>query len=157
VPHRRSPTLPQGEQRAIPRVTVCNPRDRLIPVLALETAQRLARIVGLNAGDVYAPAAKPRNRIRRRPEIAKNGRDGDVFLPDALVVNFRIFWRHKAKGLEVLLPESPLFCSQSRRRISPRRAQFAFRTWQQKAGVDRFYPFHALRHYAALGISGIRP
>jgi hypothetical protein len=50
VPHRNSPTLTDVEQRATPRVTACNPRDRLIPVLALETAQRLAGIVGPNAG-----------------------------------------------------------------------------------------------------------
>ncbi|MBZ5640315.1 MAG: tyrosine-type recombinase/integrase, partial [Acidobacteriia bacterium] len=41
---------------------------------------------------------------------------------------------------------APLFCNQSRRRISKRRVQFAWRQWQKKAGFDRLYPFHCLRH-----------
>jgi len=103
-------------------------------------------------GDVYTPDGKPRNRVRLRSEIAKNGRAGDVFLPDALVVKFRKFWRHKAARREGLGPEDALFCSQSRGRISPRRVQFAFRTWQVKAGFDRLYPFHGLRHTAVTNV-----
>src|SRR5207245_1334328 len=98
--------------------------------------------------DVYTSEGRPKNRVRLRPEIAKNGRAGDVFLPDALVAKLGKFWRHKAARREELQPEDPLFCSQSRTRISPRRVQFAFRTWQLKAGFDRLYPFHSLRHCA---------
>jgi len=43
-------------------------------------------------------------------------------------------------------------CPQSRTRISPRRDHFAFRTWQVKAGFDRLYPFHALRHTAVTNV-----
>ena len=74
------------------------------------------------------------------------------FLPDALVAKFRRFWRHKATRREGLRPEDPLLCSQSRTRISPRRVQFAFRTWQMKAGFDRHYPFHGLRHTAVTNV-----
>ncbi len=80
------------------------------------------------------------------------GRSGDVFLPDALLVKLRRFWRHKATRREGFRPGDPLFCSQSRCRISPRRVQFAFRTWQVKAGFDRLYPFHALRHTAVTNV-----
>src|SRR5438034_11534361 len=146
------PTLTHAEQRAILRATAKNPRDHLIHSLALGTGLRLAEIVGLDVGDVYTLEGKPKNRIRLRPEIAKNGRAGDVFLPDALLVKLRKFWRHKAKRREGLRPEDPLFCSQSRRRISPRRVQFAFRTWQVKAGFDRLYPFHSLRHCAITNV-----
>jgi site-specific recombinase XerC len=152
MPHLSPQTLTQGEQRAILRATARNPRDHLIYSLALGTGLCLAEIVGLNVGDVYGLDGKPKNRIRLRPEIAKGGRSGDVFLPDALAVKFRRFWRHKATRREGLEPEDPLFCSQSRRRISPRRVQFAFRTWQQKAGFDRLYPFHALRHTAVTNV-----
>src|SRR5262249_60961569 len=120
----------------------------LIYSLALGTGLRLAEIVGINVGDVYAQEGRPRNRLRIRPEIAKGGRTGDVFLPDALVGKLRKFWAHKARRREGLLPGDPLFCSQSRVRMSKRRVQFAFRTWQVKAGFDRLYPFHALRHTA---------
>jgi integrase/recombinase XerC len=150
--HLSPPTLTNGEQEAILRATCRNLRDHLIYSLALGTGLRLAEIVGLNVGDVYTPEGRPRNRVRLRPENAKNGRAGDVFLPDALLVKFRKFWRHKAKRREGLRPEDPLFCSQSRTRISPRRVQFAFRTWQVKAGFDRLYPFHALRHTAVTNV-----
>jgi len=148
MPHLSPQTLTRTEQRAILRATAGNPRDRLIYSLALGTGLRLAEIVGLNVGDVYTLEGRPRIRIRLRPEIAKSGRAGDVFLPDALLAKFRRFWRHKAARCEGLRPEDPLFCSQSRTRISPRRVQFAFRTWQAKAGFDRLYPFHGLRHTA---------
>ena len=152
MPHLSPPTLTHGEQKAILRATCRNPRDHLIYSLALGTGLRLAEIVGLNVGDVYTLDGKPRNRVRLWPEIAKNGRAGDVFLPDVLLIKVRKFWRHKATRREGLRPEDPLFCNQSRRRISPRRVQFAFRTWQVKAGFDRLYPLHALRHTAVTNV-----
>ena len=152
MPHLSPPTLTRAEQRAILRATAGNPRDHLIYSLALGTGLRLAEIVGLNVGDVYTTDGRPRNRVRLRPEIAKGGRVGDVFLPDALLAKFRRFWLHKATKREGLQSESPLFCSQSRTRISPRRVQFAFRTWQVKAGFDRLYPLHALRHTAITNV-----
>jgi integrase/recombinase XerC len=152
MPHLSPQTLTQTEQRAILRVTAGNARDHLIYSLALGTGLRLAEIVGMNVGDVYTPEGRPRNRIRLRPEIAKGGRVGDVFLPDTLLAKVRRFWRHKATRREGLRPENPLFCSQSRTRISPRRVQFAFRTWQTNAGFDRLYPFHSLRHTAVTNV-----
>jgi site-specific recombinase XerC len=62
------------------------------------------------------------------------------------------FWAFKARRWEGLQPGDPLFCSQSRVRISKRRVQFDFRTWQVKAGFDRLYPFHALRHTAVTNV-----
>ncbi len=64
----------------------------------------------------------------------------------------RRFWAHKARRGEGLQPGDPLFCSQCRVRISKRRVQFAFRTWQVKAGFDRLYPFHCLRHSAITNV-----
>jgi site-specific recombinase XerC len=152
MPHLSPPTLTHSEQRAILRATARNPRDHSIYSLALGTGLRLAKIVGLDVGDVYTPESKPRNRLRIRPEIAKGGRTGDVFLPDALMGKLRRFWAHKAQRRGGLQPGDPLFCSQSRTRISKRRVQFAFRTWQVKAGFDRLYPFHALRHTAVTSV-----
>ena len=148
MPHLSPQTLTRAEQRAILRATASNPREHLIYSLALGTGLRLAEIVGMNLGDVYTTEGRPRSRVRLRPEIAKGGRVGDVFLPDALLLKFRRFWRHKATRREGLQLGDTLFCSQSRARISPRRVQFAFRTWQTKAGFDRLYPFHGVRHTA---------
>src|SRR2546427_10933020 len=72
--HLSPQTLTHAEQRAILRATRRNLRDHLIYSLALGTGLRLAEIVGLDVGDVYMPEGKPKNRVRLRPEIAKNGR-----------------------------------------------------------------------------------
>ncbi len=152
MPYLSPTTLTRADQKAILRETACNPRDHLIYSLALGTGLRLAEIVGLNVGDVYNGDEKPRNRLRIRPQIAKGGRAGDVFLPDALVAKFRKFCAYKANRSEGLERGDPLFCSQSRVRISKRRVQFAFRTWQIKARFDRLYPFHALRHTAVTNV-----
>jgi site-specific recombinase XerC len=119
----------------------------------LGTGLRLAEVVGLNIGDIYLPDGKPRTRIHLRPEIAKGGRAADVFLPDSLIRKLRRFWTWKDRKREGLQLSDPLFCAQGgRRRISKRRVQFAFRTWQVKAGFDRLYPFHALRHTAVTNV-----
>ena len=153
MPHLSPQTLTLAEQRAILRATGRNLRDYLTYSLALGTGLRLAEIVGLNVGDVYALEGTPRTRIRLRPELVKGGRAADVFLPDSLVRKFRRFRSHKRRKGEGLNPVDPLFCSQGgKRRISPRRVQFAFRTWQVKAGFDRLYPFHALRHTAVTNV-----
>ncbi len=153
MPHLSPQTLTLAEQRAILRATAGNLRDHLIYSLALGTGLRLAEIVGLNVGDVYLPNGTPRTRIRLRPELVKGGRAADVFLPDSLIRKFRRFRRHKRRFGDGLKPGDPLFYAQGgKRRISPRRVQFAFRTWQVKATFDRLYPFHALRHTAVTNV-----
>src|SRR5439155_18987436 len=110
MPHLSPHTMTQAEQRAILRTTRRNPRDHLIYSLALGTGLRLAEIVGLNVGDVYTLEGRPRNRVRLRPEIAKNGRAADVFLPDAFLTKLGRLWRDKATRREGLQPEEPPFC-----------------------------------------------
>ncbi|MCK4414418.1 MAG: site-specific integrase [Candidatus Eisenbacteria sp.] len=144
--------LTSDEQHALLRVTAAHPRDHLIVALALGTGLRLSELVGLDVGDVFFSDGKPRLRIRVRPEIAKRGRTGDIFLPDALVPKLRAFWRHKLSSGEGIGPEAPLLCSQSRRRISPRRIQVVVRAWQEEAGFDRLYGFHSLRHSAVTNV-----
>jgi integrase len=46
------------------RATASNLRDHTIISLALGTGLRLAEIVGLNVGDVFAPDGTPRVRVR---------------------------------------------------------------------------------------------
>src|SRR5437867_4528195 len=152
MPHLSPPTLTTAEQAAILAATAGNRRDHLIYSLALGTGLRLAEVVGLNVGDIYAPDGTPRHRVRIRPEIAKGGRSGDVFLPDALLPKLRRIWAYKRVRGEGTAPGDPLLCSQSGLRISKRRVQFAWRTWQQKAGFDRLYSFHALRHVAVTNV-----
>ncbi len=69
-----------------------------------------------------------------------------MFLPDKLVAKLRRFRAFKKQQRESLQPDAPLFCNQSRQRISKRRVQFAWREWQMRAGFDRLYGFHSIRH-----------
>ena len=130
------------------RATAVNVRDHTIISLALGTGLRLAEVVGLDVGDVFTPDGTPRTRVRVRAAIAKGGRAADVFLPDRLGAKLRKFWRWKRDRGEDLTPDVPRLCNESRRRISKRRVQFTWATWQRRAGFDRVYGFHCLRHSA---------
>ena len=152
MPHLSPTTLTTDEQRLILRATAGNVRDHTIISLALGTGLRLAEIVGLDVGDVFVPDGTPRVRVRVRAVIAKGGRAADVFLPDRLVVKLRRLWRWKRERGEGLSPDAPLFASQSRRRISKRRVQHAWTGWQRRAGFDRSYGFHCLRHSAVSNV-----
>ena len=152
MPYLCPQTLTTDEQKLILRATAKNIRDHVIFSMALGTGLRLAELTGLNVGDVFAPDGTPKTRIRIRREIAKRGRAGDVFVPDKLVPKLKRFWRFKKKRREGLAPGDPLFCAQSRRRLSKRRVQFAWREWQKKAEFDRLYPFHCARHTAVTNV-----
>ena len=146
------PTLTTCDQHILLSASLTHPRDHLFFSLALGTGLRLAEIVGLNVGDMYFPDGTLRTRVRLRRETTKNGRAGDVFLPDGLIPKLATFWSYKARRDESLEPNSPVFCSQSGWRISKRRVQVVFRAWQLRAGFDRLYPFHALRHTAVTNV-----
>ena len=152
MPHLSPTTLTSDEQSLILRVTQPNLRDHVIISLALGTGLRLAEIVGLDVGDVFTLDGTPRVRVRIRKEIAKGGRAADVFLPDRLVTKLRRYWTWKRRRGEDLAPAAPLLCNQSGRRISKRRVQHAWAAWQRRAGFDRVYPFHCLRHSAVTNV-----
>ena len=152
MPYLSPTTLTQDEQRLILRATAKHQRDHVIISLALGTGLRLGEIVGLNVGDIYAPDGAPKARVRVRREIAKGGRAGDVFLPDRLATKLTRFWKWKRRRGEQLDAAAPLFCAQSGRRLSKRRVQFMWRQWQERAGFDRLYPFHAIRHSAVTNV-----
>ena len=133
-------------------MTASNLRDHVIISLALGTGLRLAEIVGLDVGDVYASGGVPKARVRVRAAIAKGSRAADVFLPDKLIAKLQKFYKWKQRRGQSLDADAPLFANQSGNRISKRRVQFAWRTWQQRAGFDRLYSFHALRHTAVTNV-----
>jgi len=145
-------TLTRSDQEALLRVVQDRPREGGFISLALGTGLRLAELVALDVGDVYLPGGLPRGRIRLRPEIAKRGRAGDLFLPDKLRPKLERFWAYKVTRGESLDAQAPLFYSQTGRRLSKRRVQVLFRELQTRAGFDRLYPLHALRHTAITNV-----
>jgi hypothetical protein len=60
--HLSPPTLTAAEQHQILHATAINHRHHLIYSFALGTGLRLAEIVGLNLGDVFAADGTPRGR-----------------------------------------------------------------------------------------------
>jgi hypothetical protein len=158
MPLLSPPTLSTREQRALLRVSASYPRDHLLFSLALGTGLRLPELVDLDVSDVCLNGT-PRSRIRLRPEIAKRGRAGDVFLPDALMPKLRRFWRHKQRRGESLELGAPLFCSWPGRRISKRRVQILFRGWQLVAGPALPLPCAApySDHQRVSGVAGSLP
>lgn len=150
--HLSPETLTTDDVQCLLHATVQHPRDHAIVSLALGTGLRLGELVGLNVGDVFFPTGQPRSRVRVRAEIAKGGRVGDVFLPDALLPKLQALWVYKQEHHESMDPAAPLFSGLSRRRISKRRVQVVYREWQRVAGLDRLYCFHALRHTAVTNV-----
>ena len=124
--------------------------DVLVPLLAgfLVLNQPL-RVVRNVVGELLDHRHPPR---QHQASIAKGGRAADVFLPTKLVTKLKRFWTWKRRRGESLAADAPLFCNQSRTRISKRRVQFLWRTWQQRAGFDRLYPLHALRHSSVTNV-----
>ena len=113
-------TLTTDEQRLILRATAGNVRDHTIISLALGTGLRLAEIVCLDVGDVFAPDGTPRVRVRVRAAIAKGGRAADVFLPDRLVAKLKRFWRWKRDRGEDRGGRGLIGCTGSTRCDTPR-------------------------------------
>jgi len=152
---RKIETLTEDEARRLLKVTRQHRnggRDHLILGLALGTGLRLSEIVGLNAGDLVTPEGRIRGRVRLRPETTKCDRGGEVFIPESLQRKLREYVQAEAARRPAWGPESPLFASNRGRRISGRTVQHSFRVWQQRAGFDRRYNFHALRHTYLTGV-----
>jgi site-specific recombinase XerC len=141
-------TLTADEQQRLLAATAGDDafRDHMILAVALGTGLRLHELLALNVGDVAIPDGTPRSRVRLR--VAKGGRTSDIFLPRRLQTKLQRFLIWKRRGGESLAQERPLFVSAQGRRLSRRRAQQTFATWQQRAGLDQHHTFHRLRHTA---------
>jgi integrase/recombinase XerC len=137
-------------------------RDHVIFALALGTGLRELEIVSLDVQDVVAFTlpmdGKPHaisvaddedQHVRRRVLLRRfkgSGRAGgrlqEVMLSDAV--------RYKLqKYLQVIRGRpliDPLFISRNGERLSTRQVRKLFATWQQRAGFETRFSFHALRH-----------
>ena len=145
-------TLTDAELETILQATAGHSRDNLIISMALGTGLRLGELHGLNIGDVFAVDGTPKTRVFIRREIAKRGMAGNVFVPEKLIPKLEQFWKFKMERGEAVKSDAPLFCSQSMRRLSKRRIQFLWRQWQKRAGFDRLYSFHSLRHTSVTNV-----
>lgn len=155
-------TLDDGEQALLLKVTGAHARgyrDHVLFSAALGTALRQAELLGLNMGDVYTAAGRPRRRFPLSV-FKRSNKDVDMqeaILPDNLIHKLQRYREWKRLRGESLEPAAPLFLSRqaqipwsggARRRLSARMYREAFKRWQKRAGFTRFFNVHALRHTA---------
>jgi integrase len=129
-------------------------RDHVIFALALGTALREHELAALDVGDVLLEDGRVRRRITLR--IFKRSTSApaiqDVFLPDSAWYKLGKFIAWKRAQGESLEPTAPLFVSRRGQRIATRTLRYLFRLWQERAGFDRTFNFHSLRHTALSNI-----
>lgn len=127
-------------------------RDLAILTLALGTGLRLKELVGLNLGDVATRAGEVAWKVDLPKAITKGRRGGVAFLSERVrrvladhLVSKRVIGKSMART-------APLFCSIPIRRLCLRQLQVIFRRWQERAGFERPYNFHTLRHTAITNV-----
>jgi len=151
---RRPPrTLTEVEQANVLRATGehrAGFRDHVLLSLALGTALREHEIAALDVGDVLHEDGRVRRRITLRvfKRSSAHPATQDVFLPDATWYKLGKFLAWKRGRGESLEPAAPLFVSRRKKRIATRTLRYLFHLWQDRAGLDRRFNFHALRHSA---------
>lgn len=155
---RRTPTtMTEVEQRRLLRVTgehVRGFRDHVIFAVALGTGMREMEIAALNVGDLFAGNGRIKRRIELRvfKRCAREPAPQTVFIPDNLVFKLKRFFAWKRGRNESLAADAPVFVSRRGVRLCTRQIRRAFRNWQDRAGLDRTFTFHQLRHTALTNV-----
>jgi site-specific recombinase XerD len=125
-------------------------RDHVIFSIALGTGLREHEILALNVGDVFDTDGKARRRLTLR--VFKRSSDEadlqEVVLPDGVRAKLDKLHRWKKGNREDLGADAPVFVSRKGNRLSARQLRHAFKVWQERAGFERSFNFHALRHTA---------
>ncbi len=155
-------TLTEAEQHRLLKVSGEHRdgfRDHVIFALALGAGLREHEIVALNVQDVIAfntewtgdppVAGQDGQYIRRRVLLWKfkgsaraGGRQQEVILSDQVRYKLQKYLQ-LIRGRRLT---EPLFRSRKNRRLSTRQLRELFATWQQRAGFERRFRFHDLRH-----------
>jgi integrase/recombinase XerC len=155
---RRPPrTLTSIEQARLLKVTGEHRdgfRDHVLFTLALGTALREHELAALDVGDVLLEDGRVRRRLTLRTFKRSTSEPAiqDVFLPDSAWYKLSKFIAWKRAQAESLEPTAPLFVSRRGLRIATRTLRHLFRLWQERAGFDRLFNFHALRHTALTNV-----
>jgi integrase/recombinase XerC len=155
---RRPPrTLTSVDQTRLLRITGEHRdgfRDHVIFALALGTALREHELAALDVGDVLLDDGRIRHRITLRTFKRSTAEPAvqDVFLPDSAWYKLRKFIAWKRAQGESLEPSAPLFVSRRKQRIATRTLRHLFQLWQMRAGFDRSFNFHSLRHTALTNV-----
>jgi site-specific recombinase XerC len=128
-------------------------RDHVIFSLALGTGLREHEIAALDVGDVLLEDGRIRRRLALRvfKRSATEPAPQEVFLPDSAWYKLAKFVGWKRGRGESLEADAPLFISRRGKRIATRTLRHLFAVWQERAGFDRRFNFHSLRHSCLQG------
>jgi len=129
-------------------------RDHVLLSLALATGMREHELVALNVGDVLSDGAKARRRVQLRvfKRSSEDARGQEVMLSSGAQAKLEKYFRWKRQQAEALTPDAPLFMSRKGNRLSTRQVRHAFQLWQERAGFERRFSFHSVRHSAITNI-----
>ncbi len=159
-------TLTDDEQKRLLKVSgqhVDGFRDHLIFAIALGCALRESEIVGLDVGDVSPDGLKVRRvvqlRVFKRAGENVDPKDQRIYLPDGVYYKLQKYLRSRYRHHSPS-PTEPLFqatranqnAGKIGARLSTRRLRELFGEWQERAGFDHHYNFHALRHTAITAV-----
>ena len=149
--------MSEEEQQALLKITGEHRRglrDHVIIALALGTALREHEIVALDIGDVVNGKGKIRRRVTLRvfKRASKEPALQEVILPETLRVKLKRLLQWKSQRAESVEPSAPLFMSRKGNRLSTRQLRHLLKKWQERAGFERPYNFHTLRHCAITNI-----
>jgi integrase/recombinase XerC len=147
----RAPT--EQEQALLLRATAeqrADLRDHLLFALALGTGLREHEMVALDVGDVREPGGAVRRRVALRvfKGCRRDPSPQEIMLPEALRAKLAKFLRWKRARGETLAPDAPLFVSRKGGRLSTRQVRHLVGVWQARAGIERPFSAHSLRHGA---------
>jgi integrase/recombinase XerC len=124
-------------------------RERTLFTLALTTGLRCHELVGLNVRDVLRPDGDIVRSLQLRVFKGHiNPQSQVVFFSRKARLALKNWLTLRTVRSEPLTLESPLFLSRRGLRLSLRQVRWLFRECQLRAGFDRRFGFHALRHTA---------
>lgn len=150
-------TLTEAEQRILFKVTgqhVEGFRDNVIYSLAMGAGLREHEILALDIGDVFDDAGRAKRRVALRvfKRSSKEPAPQEVLLPDIVRAKLEKLLAGRKRAGETITPSAPVFVSRLGRRLSARQLRHAFGVWQKRAGFERHFNFHCLRHTACSGV-----
>ena len=154
---RPARTLTEHEQRLLLKVTGQRKdgfRDHVIFSLALGAGLREHEILALDVGDVFDDAGHARRRLALRvfKRAALEPAPQEVLLPDVVRAKLEKLLATRKRDGEDVTPASPVFVSRLGRRLSARQLRHTFGVWQKRAGFERHFNFHTLRHSACTNL-----
>lgn len=151
-------TLTDLEQARLLKVTgehVAGLRDHVIFALALATGLREHELLGLDWGDlIHLERVRTHVQLRVFKESNPDAEQQRVMLSPRIrekIAKFRAVMLRDF-GAARVAHDAPVFVSREGNRLSERMLRVAFKTWQERAGFERHFSFHSLRHTACTNL-----